>query len=227
MNITLSEIFDSRIDLSDYLFHFTKGAEAYNTLESILVEKKIRDVRSRGYICFTESPLSVLPDMFDIFSEYTTPMYAPYGIAIRKEELFSLGARPVIYGLPDEKKLLHEVIQWRFEEYVPNIHDYSWLREWRIQSKEICLSTNKHFVITNTNEDIEKLLDYDEIEVQGSLTESGDMWPYYTLKKYRDWKAISIESIRENLIKTRQDIQTSLNFQKNGLQDSISLGSGW
>lgn len=227
MNKTLSEIFDSRIDLSDYLFHFTKYAEAGKTLGKILSEKKIRDIRRRGYICLTEAPLSVLPDMFDIFFKYPDPMFAPYGIAIRKEELFNLGARPVIYGLNEEKQLLSEEIHWRFEKYIPHIHDYTWLREWRIKLKEINLDSQKHFVITKTNDEIENLLDYDEIEVDGCITGEGEFWPYYTLIKYRDWKAISIESIRENLIKNRNEIQAGLNVQQIGRQDSISLGSGW
>ncbi|MDR7209977.1 hypothetical protein J2W48_001916 [Flavobacterium piscis] len=42
-------------------------------------------------------------------------MYAPYGVAIKKDLIFELGGRPIIYGLPEEKEYLHESIVWRFE----------------------------------------------------------------------------------------------------------------
>lgn len=50
-NKTLLKILSAREDISDYLFHFTKGSDAKNTLTSILGDSEIKDVK-RGYICF-------------------------------------------------------------------------------------------------------------------------------------------------------------------------------
>ena len=44
MNKTLLEILQSREDISDYVFHFTKHANAYETLQTILDGKAIKDV---------------------------------------------------------------------------------------------------------------------------------------------------------------------------------------
>lgn len=50
MNKTLDLILDSRYDLSDYLFHFTRGNYAKNTLNKILRDKKLLDVRNKAVI---------------------------------------------------------------------------------------------------------------------------------------------------------------------------------
>lgn len=111
MNKTLLQIIESREDLSDYLFHFTNGKNAKETLKKITSEQAVRDVNNKGVICFTEAPLLSLVRMFDIFDKYESPMYAPYGIGVKKEDFFKLGGRPVIYGLPEEKEYLNELIQ--------------------------------------------------------------------------------------------------------------------
>jgi len=132
MNSTLLQILHSREDISDYLFHFTKGATAFDSLQQIITDSAIKDIKGNGYICFTESPLVLLKGMFDLFDRYNEPMYAPYGIAIKKEILFASGARHVIYGSSEERGVLPETLRWRFVEYSPNIKDFTWLREWRL-----------------------------------------------------------------------------------------------
>ena len=52
MNKTLVEILKSREDLSDYLYHFTKGAYAKQTLLKIADDKALKDVGNKGVICF-------------------------------------------------------------------------------------------------------------------------------------------------------------------------------
>lgn len=85
VNSTLLQILASREDLSDYLFHFTRGKKAFETLEKILNDGKLKDVYKRGYLCFTEAPLTTLYNMFQIFERYDNPMYAPYGIGLKKK----------------------------------------------------------------------------------------------------------------------------------------------
>ena len=47
----------NRNDLSPYLFHFTKGEDAYNKLVNILNQLKLIS-STHDYICFTETPIT-------------------------------------------------------------------------------------------------------------------------------------------------------------------------
>lgn len=226
MNKTLDLILDSRYDLSDYLFHFTSGSNAKNTLNKILTDKKLLDVRSKGIICFTEAPLPSLVQMFNIFAKYDKPMYAPYGIAIPKIELFDLGARPVISGPEDEIYMIDEKIRWRYEQYDPRENDFSWLREWRLNKTELDLDNTKHFVITKeTSEELDYSFEEGEIEVDGDVAD-GQFWPFYYMNYSRNWKSISIENIMKLGIKTRSEITEQIIDQQIGDEISVFLGSG-
>ena len=108
MNRTLIKILQSRDDISDYVFHFTKHHNAKETLKTILEQECIKDINKNGYICFSESPLSLLPSMFQLFKKHYNPMYAPYGIGIRKDIFWEMGGRPVIYGADGENDLFRQ-----------------------------------------------------------------------------------------------------------------------
>lgn len=172
-NATLQKIMDTRPDLSDYVYHFTKRAQAIITLEAILRDKKLVDKNSRGFISFTEAPLNSLPDMFDEFSGYEHPMYAPYGIAILKSYLFDLGGMPVIYGRQHEINLIDPSIHWRFEVY-DDERDFTWLREWRINTKELELTPDNSFIITKEEYELNHLThDHGEIIVGAERSDGG------------------------------------------------------
>ena len=148
-------ILDLREDISDFLFHFTKGANAFEDLCEILSSGKLIDIKKRGFICFTEAPLRMLQPMLDYFSTRypEKPMYAPYGIGINKYSFFDIGGRPVIYGKEEERELLDDSIKWRFEKMNDPILNYSWLREWRINKSELPFSRNGIMVITKMEEE--------------------------------------------------------------------------
>lgn len=82
----VKKIIDTREDLSDFLFHFTKGPNGLETLCKILNSGKMIDMNKSGYICFTEAPLSMVEPMLTYFSRQfpLNPKYAPYGIGISK-----------------------------------------------------------------------------------------------------------------------------------------------
>jgi hypothetical protein len=84
MNKTLLNIISSREDISDYLFHFATGNKANETLDKIIESKSIKDIKNKGCICLTEAPITLLTEMFAIFNNYYDPMYAQYGIAIKR-----------------------------------------------------------------------------------------------------------------------------------------------
>ena len=227
MNKTLLKIINSREDLSSYLFYFTKGQNAKDTLEKITSQQEIKDITSQGYICFTEAPLLSLVEMFKIFDEFSKPMYSPYGIALKKEELFKLGGRPVIYGLPEEKKYIGDEIKWRFEPYKPNEYDFTWLREWRVPQSEISIDIDNCFIITKQKIELEKLMFNGDIttDIQfDSCVSDGLQWvnAYEIIK--RSFKGISIEDLHELANLAKSEIDKKIEEQNNYDRNEIGLG---
>jgi hypothetical protein len=227
MNKTLLNILKSREDLSDYLFHFTYGKSAKDTLKKITNEKHLKDVNNRGFICLTEAPLLSLTGMFKIFKRYENPMYAPYGVAMKKDFLFTLGGRSVIYGPLAEKDLLDDSIKWRFEEYIPEKKDFTWLREWRVPVKEIQLTVDNCFIITKNEMELHELMfsmeNIGDVEFDGCVSD-GRFWGTASGIVERTFKGVSLEDINklENLSKS--EIDKLIASQVKTDKRNISLG---
>ena len=227
MNNGIERILDLRSDMSDYVFHFTKGphSEAKETLIKILNNDKIVANVNTGVICFTEAPIFSLVELFEYFRKFPKPMYSPYGIAVRKDEFYKLGGRPAIYGDFSEKKLLDSSITWRFVEYSPNKNDYSWLREWRINSPEINLSSVKKIIITKTfQEELDLAFSYGDLSIDGCVSD-GQFFPEYSIEAERKDKTLSIEFINNQIIKNRKDVDNALLNQTLTEKIFIPLGS--
>lgn len=227
MNTTLIDILNSREDLSDYLFHFTKGENALVTLTKIYDDKKLLDINMSGVICFTESPITLMASMFDIFSRYKNPMYSPFGVGIKKDYLYKIGCRPVIYGSCEDLKLLHEDIKWRFVEYIPYKKDMSWLREWRIKKLEIKLLPSKTIFITETRDQLEAFTfdenEIEDIEFDGCIGDRQiDVRAYGVVR--RSFKGISLEDITNVNNINKSDLNKYLNSQK--FEDALKIDLG-
>jgi len=163
-----------RRDLGNLLFHFTRTPEidiviegenykrflcksAFSVLEKIITEGKLEGSSSNirgGFkcICFTESPISELASLFSLVniaeSENEKTRYEPFGIAIRKEWLFSKGGRPVIYQSESEFELLSDELKYRHVRYEPNHGiDFTWEREWRIKAESLILDPKETLVV--------------------------------------------------------------------------------
>ncbi len=215
MNSTLDKIKTSRPDLSDYLYHFTKGANAKDSLMNIIFDEKIKDVGNKGVICFTESPVYNLVEMFDIFNKYQNPMFAPYGIAIPKQKLFKSGGRPVIYGPNSERKFIDQSILWRYEDF-DDKKDFTWLREWRINSSEVNLDPTSCFVITKTKqEELESLFYPGDYVCDGDWAD-GQWWDQSYMSMNREWKSISLETIVNESIQNNSKLISEISSQKLG-----------
>jgi hypothetical protein len=226
MNDTLIKIFSSREDISSYLFHFTKNSYAFETLCKIVANEAIKDVNSKGAICFTEAPITLLADMFKVFENFKEPMFSHYGIAIRKDLIFNLGGRPVIYGLEEEKKQLHQSMQWRFEYYIPNVHDYSWMREWRLPKSELQLTQENCFIITKEKSELSIIFDetdIGEIEFDGCM-EDGEFRGYAYTQIHRKFMSISLEEIEEFNKLSKRELEMLLS--KQSFDDKIDLCLG-
>lgn len=196
MNESLLMFNKLREDLSDYLFHFTKGENAFEILSKILYEGKLCDMSNNGYICFTETPITMLPAFFNyIHQQYKVPkIIAPYGIGIKKDLLFKAGARPVIYGLPEEINELPPEMKWRFVEMNLPTYDFSWLREWRIPRRGILLKPHNIIVITNKAD--ERLL-FSEIKVNGDINDIDVLLDDSMIDIKQIYRGISIDEIAE------------------------------
>lgn len=184
-----------RPDLSPYLFHFTSGSLPVENMKSILRQKKLRS--TRGYICLTDSPLSMLGEQFKYMDRFLKPMYSQYGIGFTRDVLIrEYGCRPVIYGDEDEKKLIEASLQWRYETLDVFTHDYTWLREWRIAGYEFDFSginMSDIIVIAPTEEELEKIVSDVDVDVRfdyDNSTKEAYPYPVYTIR--RIWKGIPL-----------------------------------
>lgn len=64
MNNTLKKIKESRSDLSEYLYHFTKGSSALDTINKIILDGKLIDINNTGVIWFNEAPVYQMLEMW-------------------------------------------------------------------------------------------------------------------------------------------------------------------
>jgi hypothetical protein len=215
INQTLLKIRELREDISEYLFHFTKGEDAFETLQKILDEGKLRSFNEDRYICFTEAPITMLNGFFNFVERnYSTPtIIAPYGIGIKKDILFQKGARPVIYGTREEKKLLPEKLQWRHVNMnLPN-YDFSWLREWRIKCNFIKFKPEHVVVITRTKGE-QLLLHKVKIDNPGNYPEIDESM----IEFQRIYKGVSLEEL-ENDVKNKHDLALLLVNQEEEIEE--------
>ena len=227
MNDTLLKILKSREDLSEYLFHFASGSNAPQTLEQIIKNNSIKDVKSNGVLCFTEAPLTSLPEMFKLFENFPEPMYAPYGIAVRKQYLFDKGARPVIYGTIEDKAELGDKLKWRFEEFELGIKDFTWLREWRIQESKLELDSDNFFIITKTESELYDHMfnpeDIIDVEFDGCVADGGYMGTA-TGVTARRFKGVSLEDLEKLQHMKKDEIEKILSSQNFTDTWGVNLG---
>ena len=181
-------------DLSPYLFHFTKGSDCKERLESILSEECLKS--KLGYICFTESPLTCSHELFKYMESWKEPMYSRYGIGFKRDILIDqFRARPVIYGDDKDLAMLGNGLNWRYELLDIHKHDYTWLREWRIEGNEFhfsSISKEDIIVVAPTEDEIVDIVSSLEIDVDFNYEHENRMAnPYLLCRKTREWIGIS------------------------------------
>lgn len=136
-------------DISDKVVHFTRGdtwEDAFGALCEIVEAGQLIGSNGNikgGYpcVCFSEAPLNSLPDGLVNPAAYSK--YSPFGIIFEKSFLFQHGGRPVIYQPDSEYEDLPENIRWRHVRYEPDLEpviDFTWEREWRIQTESLTVS---------------------------------------------------------------------------------------
>lgn len=224
MNTTFEKIIRSREDLSDYVFHFTKGANAKEVLKKMIKDGAIIDIFKKGFICFTEAPILLLPDMFDIFNSYPDPLYSPYGIGIKRDVLYKMGGRPVIYGTEVDKQQIQNSLLWRFVMMEPGEYDFSWLREWRLPKEEYKISNDDIIIVKSIEDEQEILMEFNDIDIDAEPADGG-FEISYTGIFIRKHKGVSIERIRNTKIDCKEKLRNDISEQSS--VERIPLGSEW
>ena len=192
----------NRNDLSPYLFHFTKGEDAYDKLTNILNQLKLTS-STHDYICFTETPITHFRENLLYMNSFYKPMLSFYGIGFRRDLLIKdFGAKSVIYGdKKDEANLKKIDMDWRFEKLNVLTHDFTWLREWRIRHEFdfSSISPEDIIIIAKTDDEVRSLCSLQELEdidyeYEPEIGEC-TMWPMFS--NLRGWKGISIEHVEK------------------------------
>jgi len=154
-----------RDDLSEKIIHLTRGPtydDAAEIFLAILAEKQLRGgtgLIKGGFscVCFSEAPVAKLSQIL------ANPMahgirYKPFGVMIDKRWLFEQGGRPVVYQPDYEFELLHDMHKFRHVRYEPKINiDYTWEREWRIQTDKLALDPEVATIIVPNHEWVRKI----------------------------------------------------------------------
>ena len=194
-----------RDDLSTKLIHFTKGSnkEAAGTFLKILSENRL--LGGTGYIkgayrcvCFTESPIGKLVHILANRETYHFN-YAPFGVMVDKLWLWERGGRPVIYQSDEEFELLDHKQKYRHKIYEPDKDiDFTWEREWRIQTQELMLDPENTTIIVPNKIWVDQLLDeYMErirLEVCGRAVLTGGWFAGSSVSRC-PWHFIALEDL--------------------------------
>lgn len=161
----------TRTDIGDLIVHWTKSDpssknDAFTILQKILDEEKL--IGGDGFIkggykcvCFTESPIADLVKVFTLAKlnaeKEKRHRYEPFGLAIKKQWLFKKGGRPVIYSDSKTFEQLPEELRWRYVNFNPPHIDFTWEREWRINTDTLKLDPEQCVIIVPSRFHLNKI----------------------------------------------------------------------
>jgi hypothetical protein len=190
----------ARDDLSNKLIHFTKGTdqEASNVFLTIIRESRLLGGNSfikGGYncVCFTESPIGKLAHILANRKLYNFD-YAPFGVMVDKLWLWNQGGRPVIYQSESEYAYLHEAQRYRHKRYEPDKGiDFTWEREWRIQTQELRLEPSATSIIVPNRTWADWLLEMHINDMRQTVSIMGEDGCFY-VDKY-PWHFIALSDL--------------------------------
>ena len=193
-----------RPDIGPTLTHFTRATaemSAFNVLLKILRDRYLigTSAYTRGgtkCVCFTEAPLEVVQD--GLRGVDGRERYSTYGIQIPKSHVFRLGGRPVIYQTESEFRILPPSLQWRhvrFDLCTDRPVDFTWEREWRVQTERFDFS-DQDVIVVVPDEDAEhrlhELVEHESFQDawHWSTVRGDDAWAYHGPSP---WKTIKLK----------------------------------
>jgi hypothetical protein len=179
---------ETRHDLSDWLWHFTRrDGQPFKVLKEIVQSNHIRGSQDKyctqTAVCLTEMPLTEAYRQSGLLDEYSYSRFSDYGIGFKKNWIAKRGGLPVIYQPNNMVDLLDPTIRWRHCEldYSKGI-DFTWQREWRVSCDRLTFTPDDDVLIVVqtglealeiATEDIE--LDHERDEVFFDV-----VWSYIT-----------------------------------------------
>ncbi len=182
----------ARDDISDRLIHFTKGDDAFETLRTILHECRL--IGGNGFIkggyncvCFSEAPLTALKD--GLLNSNSYSRFSSFGVSFNKKWIFEQGGRPAIYQPDIEYAALPESHKWRHVRYEPTANepiDFTWEREWRIQTDELRFDCSVVAIVVPTCYWAERLFDEHETEQDYKILAYSQIMNEELALQYRD-----------------------------------------
>ncbi|MBB5349553.1 hypothetical protein JWG42_14405 [Desulfoprunum benzoelyticum] len=212
-----------RRDLGNLLFHFTRSPGKLVEIEKEHSKSSLSDsplsvlekILSDGFllgssknirggfkcICFTESPISEIVSLFSLVniaeSKTQKTRYEPFGIAVKKDWLYSQGGRPVLYQPENEFKLLPEELQYKHVKFEPEKGvDFTWEREWRIKADKLLLDPKETLVVVPDAETAFDLA-YQNAEVELDFDRDPVPQGAYHVAK---WMTVSLDLFGFNLL---------------------------
>ncbi|HML76615.1 MAG TPA: hypothetical protein PKB02_19140 [Anaerohalosphaeraceae bacterium] len=172
-----------RDDVSCNLVHLVRdhsSKKAEDVFMEILNSKTFKGgtgcIRDKfNCVCFSEAPISKLGQVLALPGVHGM-RYKPFGFMVSKEWLYEKGGRPVIYQSDSEYSLLPGSLKYRHVRYEPPLIDFSWEREWRIQTNELQIDPaittvivpNRSFVEKIKQDNIDKM--GKEVQLMGMVT---------------------------------------------------------
>lgn len=178
----------------------TTSSSTFAVLRKVLYEGRLEGTSTwtcgRKCVCFTEAPVTELNSIFTLVaiaaSKRERPRYEPYGVAVSKTWLFEKGGRPVIYDHPNIFQNLSESLQYRFVSYNPvNEVDFTWEREWRIQTGALQLDPAQTLVIVPTAAEAFELV-YEFADMKADWDVEGSHGEAYICGTYHEPRCLDV-----------------------------------
>lgn len=189
----------TRLDQSPYLFHFINGYDTSpcNTLQKILEERRL--ISSKGYICFSASPVTAITKFFKTPTKKTgRPMYLPWGLGFSRDILVrDFGARNVIYT--DGSEDIPENLAWRTDILNVDAYDFEYLREWRINGRTFDFTTfpkSDIIIVAPDYNSLNQLIAKFDMQFTPYVNYyTGDIEENWTEDFIREWKGVSVDKL--------------------------------
>lgn len=222
----------ARLDQTPYLFHFVNGntQDPHETLRKILEDKQL--ISSKGYICFSASPLTAITKFFKVKVIRTgQPMYQPWGIGFSRDVLIrDFGARNVIYT--DGKENIPEHLNWRTDQLNVDSYDFEYLREWRIKGCNFDFSKfpkGDIIVIAPNINYLNDLVVRFEMEFTPFVNYyTGDIEEDWSEAWKREWKGISVDKLGTDILNDFAISDSTITqVLEEDVSDKLITGAPW
>ena len=153
-----------RKDLSDWVWHLVRrDGDPKQTIRRIIEDQKVLGsqdpVTKETVVCLSDAPLRELVNQDPMLFHNNYSRLSLYGIGFRKTWIYEEGGLPVIYQPNDRLDSMSREDIWRHVEFdLSKPVDYSWQREWRIETQELKFELSDVVVLLEDIDGLEDML---------------------------------------------------------------------